>query len=250
MSWKAISPVLMVTVMCPACMGADQTSRTGWSGAGAVLSDVSASEDVGDASGELTSSTEENAVSDEACTEEDAQEQTGEAAQAEEGYPVVRNPWGDGAPDGHTYTGGPPGGSGKDYDYHVGKKPIGSGGNYPRTMKEINRDKKRMEQQALARKMRAEIRESFARFQSEALDGRRKRIGGGGTVNHNACAWTCNQSILGACQGIVALCAVNAEIMLAPGVVIPCASAFFAACIAGRVAGPLACEHIVCAEVQ
>jgi hypothetical protein len=250
MSWKAISPVLMVAAMCPACGGADRTSRTERCGVGAALSDTYAPEDVGDASGELTSSTEENAAPDEACTEEDAPERTGEAAQADEGYPEVRNPWGDGAPDGHAYSGGPSGGWGKDHDYHAAKKPIGSGGNYPRSVEELKRDKKRREQRALAWRTKAAIQEDFALFRSEARTGKRKRIGGGGTVDHNACTWTCNQSILGACQGIAALCAVNAEIMLVPGVAIPCASAFFAACLAGRAAGPLACESIVCAGVK
>ncbi|MEO5727550.1 MAG: hypothetical protein ABIV93_11180, partial [Byssovorax sp.] len=61
------------------------------------------------------------------CSEEDVLERTGDAAQAEEGYSEVRDPWGDGAPDGHTYSGGPSGGWGKDHDYHAARKPIGSG---------------------------------------------------------------------------------------------------------------------------
>ncbi len=250
MSWRAISPVLVVALMCPACVGADQTSRTERSGAGAALSDSCAPADVDEASGALTSGTGEDAAPDEECTEEDALERTGEAAQAEEGYPDVRDPWGGGAPDDHTYSGGPPGGWGKDHGHPVARRPIGSGGNYPRSVEELRRDQKRREQRELAWRTKAAIQEDFAQFQSEARTGKRQRIGGGGSVDHNACVWTCGQTIAQACQGIQALCAGSPIIMLSPHVRISCGTAIFAACIAGKLASRAACETLVCAEVK
>ena len=249
MSWRAISPVL-VAVLCPACVGADQTSRTEGSGAESTLSDRYAPEDVGEASGELTSSPGEDAAPDEACSEEDALERTGEAAQADEGYPEVRDPWGDGAPDGHTYSGGPSGGGGKDHDYHVARKPIGVGGNYPRSVEEWRRVEKRREQRALAWRTKAAIQEDFAQFQSEARTGKRKRIGGGGSVDHNACVWTCGRTIAQSCQGIQALCATSSVIMLSPQVSIPCGAAFIAACFLGSVYSKTLCDSVVCMGVK
>lgn len=249
MSWRAISPVL-VAMMCPACVGADQTSRRERSGEGSALSEPYAPEDVDAASTDPTSSTGEDNAPDEARTEEDTPERTGEAAQAEEGYPGPRSPWGDGAPDGHTYSGGPPSGSGKGYDYHIEKKPIGSGGNYPRTMEEINRAKERRERRALASAKRTEIQEAFAQLQSEARTGKRQRIGGGGSVDHNACAWTCSRAIAESCRGIQALCAGTPFIVLAPEVSIPCGTAVFAACIVGKWYSSDFCDSIVCAGVK
>lgn len=52
MSWKAISQGL-VAVMCPACVGADQTSRTEESEAGSALSDTHVPEDIDAVSDEL-----------------------------------------------------------------------------------------------------------------------------------------------------------------------------------------------------
>ncbi|MEO5731841.1 MAG: hypothetical protein ABI134_29885, partial [Byssovorax sp.] len=196
----------------------------------------------------LASSPGEDTAPDEACSEEDALERTGEAAQAEEGYPEVRDPWGDGAPDGHTYSGGPPGGWGKDHDYHAARKPIGSGGSYPRSVEELRRGEKRRQQRALAWRTKAAIQEDFAQFQSEVRTG--KRIGGGGSVDHSACVWTCSQTIAQACQGVQALCAGSRIIILSPQVTISCGAAIFTACLAGKVASKAVCETLVCAEVK
>jgi hypothetical protein len=250
MSWRAISPVLVGAVMCPACVGADQTSRPERGGAGSTLSDTYAPEDVGEASGALTSSPGEDTAPDEGCTDEDAPERTGEAAQAEGGYPDVRDPWGSGAPDGHTYSGGPPGGGGKEYDYHAEKKPIGSGGNYPRSVEELRRAEKRREQRALAWRTKAAIQEDFAQFQSEARTRERKHIGGGGSVDHNACVWTCGRTIAQSCQGIQAICAASSVIVLSPNVSIPCGAAVLAACFLGSAYSRTLCDNVVCMGVK
>lgn len=247
MSWRAISPVLVVAVMCPACVGADRTSSTERSGAGAAPSATCAPEGADEASGELTSSPGENNPPDEAYSEEDGLERTGEAAQAEEGYPEVRDPWGDGRPDDHTYTGGPPGRWGKDQDSPGTRRTIGSGGNSPGSVDDfLRREQKRREQRALAWRTKAAIQEDFAHFQSEA----RKRIGGGGSVDHSACVWTCEHTIVEACEGIQALCAGNPVIMLSPHVTISCMTAIFTACFAGRLSSMALCETIVCAGVR
>lgn len=249
MSWKPISPVLVLVVVCPACMDVDETSVTERSDAGSILSDAYAPEDVRDASGTLTSSTGENAVPDDMCTEEEAPERTGEAAQADEGYPEVRNPWGDGAPDNHTYTGGPGGGGGGGYGGPAA--PNNSGVvHHHHSSSEIEEMHEREKRYALATNTGNAIRHEFARNRSEARLGHRTRIGGGGTIDHNACVWTCDRAIAEACQGVQALCAGNQEIMLSPYVKIPCMSALVAACIVGKASSLVVCETMVCAEVQ
>src|SRR5690242_3433154 len=107
MPWKAILLVLVLAVVCPACSDVEEPSATEKGGPASSLGASFAAEGVGGASDKLTSSKTENDAPDKAYNEEDASEQTGEAALADDGYPEVRNPRGDGGPDDHTYTGGP-----------------------------------------------------------------------------------------------------------------------------------------------
>ena len=82
------------------------------------------------------------------------------------------------------------------------------------------------------------------------MTGRRTRICGGGSVDHNACVWTCGETIAASCQGIQALCAGSTLIVLSPHVSISCGSAILASCIIGNLFSADLCDSLVCAGVK
>jgi hypothetical protein len=235
---KSLS-VLLLTLGSLACGRLNETATAEGDGVESTSIEVGAVAAVGEQSALLMEYTDETAVSDPGCCPSSDSEVTGEAEQAAMEGPIVSNPWGDGAPDDHTYRGGSGGARGGYADprnYHRGS----SAG-------EIERARDADRRYWLGQKKKKEIQETFGRFREQALTGRRTRICGGGSVDHNACVWTCGEAIAESCQGIQALCAGSTLIVLSPYVSISCASAILASCIVGNLFSADLCDSLVCA---
>lgn len=239
---KKSLPSLLLLLGCPACSSANDTIAES-EGVGATKVAGSAVETAREQAYGLTEITEESGYSSPGCDRMDDDEATGEAEQEDTEGPVVGNPWGDGGPDGHTHTGGPSGRSRGGYanprNYHRGSPA-----------EDIERERAACRRYELGQKKKRQIQRAFARFQSEARSGKRERIGGGGSVNHKACVWTCDLAIAESCAAIQALCAGSPVILLSPHVAVSCSAAIFAACIAGAVSSPVICDTLVCANVR
>lgn len=239
---KKSLPSLLLLLGCPACGSSNDTSPE-IEGVAAIPLSGSAMKAACDQTNELMGYTEEGAISFPECDPMDGAEVTGSVEQEYIEGPTIGNPWGDGGPDSHTYTGGPGGRARGGYadprNYHRGSS-IG----------DIERARAASRRYELGQKKKRQIEKAFARFQSEARSGRHERTGGGGSVNHEACAWTCDLAIAESCAAIQALCAGTPVILLSPHLSVSCSAAIFTACIAGAISSPILCDTLVCASVR
>jgi hypothetical protein len=234
---------LLLILACPACGRLNETTTPESEGIPSPAIEVSNGEAADEQTDSLMERTDENESFDPGCEPMDESEATGEATQATTEGPVLSNPWGDGAPDGHTYTGGPGGGSrggcADPRNYHQGS-----------SVEDVKREHDADRRYWQGKKKKEEIQKAFARYHEEALTGSRRAIGGGGTVNHNACTWTCEATIAEACQSIQALCAGSRVIVLSPYVSVSCGAAILTACFLGTVYSSEFCDSLVCGGVQ
>lgn len=235
---KTSLPGLLLLLGCAACGAGSEEAES--EPVGSPPTEASAEEPLGEQADPLAEHTPENDLSSSGC--EDA-EITGEAEQETTEGPVTGNPWGDGGPDAHTYSGGPggrsPGGYADPRNYHRGSSAA-----------DIEREREVCRRYTRGQRKLRQMKKEFARHRMDILTDSRKRIGRGWSVDHEACVWMCDQSIAGSCESIQALCTSSPVIILSPHATISCGAAIFVACILGQVSSPVVCDDIVCAGVR